>query len=961
LSEESHTHAAELVEGICFRDPVAAARNLARLRNRLDAETLRSLPYVLLESPDPDSTIIRLERLLESVGHGLAADLTNHPNLLQYACAVFAHSAWLGETLVRSPEILQRAGDRMNLERSWACEKFREEFARFRVRSGGVNLGQALAHFRKREYIRILLRDVLGIAGIGEITAEISALSDALLEEAFSAVHAQLAQRYGPARWTDQTGRYRDSRYAVVSLGKLGGNELNYSSDVDLIFLYDGGVEAAGARTSNREYFIELAQRTTELLSRPTGEGPVFRIDLRLRPQGHEGELAVTLPWALRYYSDVAQDWELQAMIKARHSAGDPSLTREFIAGIAPFVYRPNLNFAAIKTALQSRERIDRRRASPSRSHSRGAAFDVKLDRGGIRDIEFLVQCLQRVYGGEEAWLRSRGTLFALQKLHDKEHLSGKDFHALSKAYEFLRGIEHHLQLRQGLQVHQLPADEGDLQVLAKSVSRGDEVFTSAGDFLARVRRRMEAVAEIYRKIVYHEQNNTLADSHDELPLRAETRTTSESLHSPVMRRLAWDAPSLLAAVGRASLSQHGRRNLNRFLDSAATSPERYASVLRSPNSIRMALKIFECSEYLSGILIRHPMDVELLQEGREEPTTSTSTLTPAGHAQTATELQAQFALRRRFRQATLMANARELYRNQDIWQTFGENSHAADRAIAEALAIARAPAGFAILALGRLGSSGFDVLSDADLLFVADDSADHIECRRAAERVTEVLTAYTREGTVFPVDPRLRPHGAEGDLVTTPGRLAAYFAREAKPWEAISYLRLRLVAGSREIADRAMQSVRVASLMIAQRPDFSAELMEMRRRLEASDGEPNFKTGPGGSYDIDFLVGSLQVRHGLWDGGNLAGRVRLTSQHGLLDAQDADELAANATFLRLVEHRVRLVTGRMYKWLPPGDHARSVLQSMAASQDSAQTADLEKALASSLRRNREIFLKYPF
>ena len=209
--------------------------------------------------------------------------------------------------------------------------------------------------------MRILLRDVLGIAKLAETTEEISALSDALIEEALLAVNAQLQHRHGTPQWVDAQGRLRDSRFAVVSLGKLGGNELNYSSDIDLMFLYDGGIEPPTQGISNREYFIQLAQQTTDLLSRRTREGQVFRIDLRLRPQGHEGELAVALPQAAQYYSEVAEDWELQAMIKARHSAGDADLVREFIRAVEPFVYRPNVNFAAVKTALQTRERIDKR------------------------------------------------------------------------------------------------------------------------------------------------------------------------------------------------------------------------------------------------------------------------------------------------------------------------------------------------------------------------------------------------------------------------------------------------------------------------------------------------------------------------------------------------------------------------------------------------------------------------
>src|SRR5206468_11710056 len=204
--------------------------------------------------------------------------------------------------------------------------------------------------------------------------------------------------------------------FAVLSLGKLGGNELNYSSDIDLLYLHGDGPEPPAAAISNREYFVRLAQQVTEILSRHTAEGAVFRIDLRLRPQGNEGELAISLSNALRYYAETAHDWERQALIKVRNSAGDIALAREFIRRVQPQVYSEQVNFAAIKTALVAREKIDRKRRKQAATEGY-ESIDVKIDRGGIRDIEFLVQCLQRVYGGAEPWLRSGGTVFSLQKL----------------------------------------------------------------------------------------------------------------------------------------------------------------------------------------------------------------------------------------------------------------------------------------------------------------------------------------------------------------------------------------------------------------------------------------------------------------------------------------------------------------------------------------------------------------
>ena len=236
----------------------------------------------------------------------------------------------------------------------------------------------------------------------------------------------------------------------------------------------------------------------------------------------------------------------------------------------------------------------------------------MKLDRGGIRDIEFLVQCLQRVYGGGESWLRSRGTLFALQKLHDKEHISGKDFHNLTNAYEFLRNLEHRLQLRQGQQTHRLPEARVELQSLARSLTREGTAAPTPEEFLAHVQRRMSAVAEIYQRVIYREQSQD--QSALEFQLQPEIVATHENSYSQMMQRLAVDSPRLRDIAARGDLSQHARRNLDRFLSSAGTTSERYGAVLRSPEAVERALTIFEFSEYLTDMLVRHPAEVALLE-----------------------------------------------------------------------------------------------------------------------------------------------------------------------------------------------------------------------------------------------------------------------------------------------------------------------------------------------------------
>lgn len=913
-----------------------------------------------------------LNKLLDGTTVQVKQTLEGDPKLLHRVCLLFAHSSWLGGTLIRNHDLLQRISNEEQLRRSLSREEFRAEFARLYARTIGTDVASVLARFRKREYVRILLRDILGIAGLSEITEEISALADVLLGEALAAMNSKLTRELGRPRCVDAQGREREPRFAVVSLGKLGGSELNYSSDVDLMFLYEAGIERPASRVSNREYFIQLAQNLTELLSRRTREGQVFRIDLRLRPQGHEGEVAVALPHAIRYYSELAEDWELQAMIKARHSAGDESLTQEFVCSVAPFVYRPNVNFAAVKTALRSRERIDRRGRVAMHGRSAGAAIDVKLDHGGIRDIEFLVQCLQRVYGGDERWLRSRGTLFALQKLHDKEHIGGRDFHSLTKTYEFLRSLEHQLQIRSGQQIHTLPQDAEELGVLASCFGWPDKTELPAQEFLAQVRTRMAVVAEIYRRVVYREQSNQFIDGDGNLRLQWETGPTAENSYSQMMQRLMVDAPKLLAHLARADMSQLGRRNLERFLNSASTSSERYAAVLRSPDAVERAVALFDTSEYLSELLIRHPADVGLLTEIGQAEATATSEMFPAANyaeasatdpilaylATNAMERKQSFALlRREFRREMMLANAPALYCSRPIWEIFEANSRSTERALTYAYAISGAPRQLAILTLGRLGSSEFDLLSDADILFVAADGSDLDECRAAAQRIMESLTAYTKEGTVFPVDARLRPRGNEGELVTTPDRLVRYFSNEAKAWEAITYLRLRWVTGSHETGEAAARAVEHGISEVSRQPGFADELHDMRQRLELSDPEPNLKTGPGGTYDIDFLAGRLQATHGIWSNGNLAARVEVLQKNGYINPDDGEELAKNAAFLRSIEHYVRLVTGRAIKWLPASQHPRGSVARLAG----LQPESTEEQLLSVMQRTRELYRKYGF
>jgi len=300
------------------------------------------------------------------------------------------------------------------------------------------------------------------------------------------------------------------------------------------------------------------------------------------------------------------------------------------------------------------------------------------------------------------------------------------------------------------------------------------------------------------------------------------------------------------------------------------------------------------------------------------------------------------------------------LFQRREVFDSLSDNTAAAETAIQAALALATSDAGFSVMGLGRLGAREFDLLSDADVLFVCDESCNKEDARRVAERLMEALTAYTRDGTVFPVDARLRPHGREGELIVTPAQLSGYFKEEAQPWEALTYLKLRYVAGDREVAQRASHEVQSGITAVAKRPDFESNLAEVRIRLERSETTQNFKSGPGGIYDLDYLAGSLQARHQLWLAGTLPARLQLLRDRGLLNDDEHLRLSEGARFLRTVEHVIRLVSGRARKWLPVAEHPRravhKLLWGVLGADDSFEP---EMRLTEVLRQTRAIYLKH--
>lgn len=941
-----------------FREPERARQDLARLRAAAPEGLLRALPPLLAESPDPDQVISLLERLAREAGDEWLGMLDRNRALLHHVVLIFGRSYWLGETLLHDREVLSAFAREKSLERSLGREAYREHFTRLCSQAPETDSSLLLTRFKRREYVGIALRDFLGIATLAETAEEISALSDVMIEEALRQAESQMKRRYGVLEHRDSQGQLTPARFAVLSLGKLGGNELNYSSDADLLYIYDGK-DSGGL--SVREYFIRQAQLLTEILARVTADGAAFRVDLRLRPQGSEGEPAVGLRHALDYYAHAAHDWELQALIKARCSAGDASLARDFIRGVEPRVYTGDVNFEAIETALDSREKIYAHRRRLTRVRKEPAAVDLKLDRGGIRDIEFLVQCLQRVYGGSERWLRSGGTLFSLQKLHDKAHLSGNDFQELTQTYEFLRRIEHRLQLQRGLQVHRLPASAAELKVLDRAAGYATQDASPAA-FVFAVQSRMARVAEIYERVVHSEQRRRrgkTAAGAEPLPPPAPGRPMS---YDQAVQRASADSPSLGGLLAHADLSLHARRALHRFLGSAMTSADRYAALLENPLRLEQAVFLLESSDYLTEILVRHPdamRALELVSAGTELTHASQEDFLSGVEA--AHDLnEAMAVLRRVFRARMFAVGAQDVLSPRPASASMRETTALADAAIRCALRVAQGEESLAVFALGRLGTHEFDIASDADLLFVRDPRTSEPGARAAAEKLVHALAAYTREGTLFAVDARLRPRGAAGELVITPAQLERYLANEAQPWEALTYSKLRCVAGREDIAAPVLSAVRQRIVEMGHARGFAKQVVEMRARLEKSNRYAHsFKLARGGFYDVDFIVSFLVLNRVVSCDGNTLERLDHLRQGGAFTQPVFAALQRATLLYRTTDHVIRLVTGRARPELPEAEHARQatvLLVNRILGRDSG--VDVQTELDATKHEVRNIFVE---
>jgi glutamate-ammonia-ligase adenylyltransferase len=913
----------------------SSAASTACVAKRLPAAAAAQLPQLLNAAGDPAQALRLLEELCQRHPNEAAAAFASGELALRACVLLFGCSQWLASTLLQSPELLSLFSRPGGLSAERTIEDFHGQFARFRLNSPS-ELSELLARFKRREYVRIFARELLGIASIAVSTAEISALSDVLIGQALAHCEDDLRRLYsGWPQLRSAQGRVYPARFAVLALGKLGGNELNYSSDIDLLFLFDdSGEDADSNPISAREFFTRLAQELTAILCKVGAEGQLFRVDLRLRPQGTSGEIVGSSSQALRYYRSEAHDWERQALLKLRLSAGDRSLAREFIEQAHELIYSGPHNLSAIQTAARSLERMHRRR-----NHRSPRSLDVKNGHGGIREIEFLVQCLQRVHGGREPWLRSSGTISALHKLHDKGHIGDAEFRELGECYRLLRAIEHRLQCRQGVQTHRLPGSPAELAALFRSL--GEPGMTS----LTQLERTMRSSAELCARVLRVDE-----DAGRE-PLVFPLRLASQGA-ARLVAEISSRSP-LLAQALSAPASSPLHVNLHRFLAGASTSRQRTSTIAADLTRLEAALPVFAASAFATSILARHSEDISALfdpQHSIMDPGAPPLNSPVAGELKVG-QLASADSLRIASRRNSLKTIARSLLERRPIWEILNKHSQAFDGILRRAFQALSPPEGMALMAVGRLGTNELDLVSDADLVFLRGAGCSAEAAEHAARTLVTTLSAYTREGLVITVDTRIRPHGGAGELVVSSRQLRHYFESEAKPWEALAFAKMRWIAGDAALAEQASAAVEALRLRFAASPSLVPDLRSVRRRLEEAGPIESLKSGPGSLYDLDFISGLLELRAGLPTAGRQqCERLPALVAEGLLSPAQGRELLSAVELFRRVDHAIRLVEGKARKWLPANEGLRRQVEEIVG------IAPLEPRLRSHMEKVRAAF-----
>ncbi len=946
-------------------------RQVDRIRDRLPVLAATFVPLVA-EAPDPLFALAAWERLMDAAPD--SGELASWPfEHWQALFRLLGGSPSLSNVLHGSdaawPKVFKMA---LTAPRRQAAEH--TEALRSSLAAEWDSFCEALRRYRHREYLRIGLADLVGWYPVEVTVAELTALAAGLTDAAYEWARGSLGAVHGELLRQDGT----PMPFVIFGMGKLGGGELNFSSDVDLVYLYesDQGGSAGGSKgvLEPRAYFTRLAELVTRALSEVTAAGFAFRVDLRLRPDGMNGPIVNPLSNALLYYESYGQTWERTALIQARPIGGSRQLGESFLREVHPFVYRRYLDYSTVSDMKEMKARVE------SQLGGKSGRGNVKLGRGGIREIEFLVQVFQLIHGGRDERVRTRGTLVTLQRLVECRYLPPEEGAALAAAYRFLRDVEHKIQIAQQRQTHTIPADLREQCVLARRLGyRGQE---AASELWPELQRHNDFVRRSFEKL-FHEpaaETRRSADAATDhlirsLPDRegsigvleelgfAEPERAYENLCAlrdgpvgartrPKYRQILDElAPALLQALLRSPNPGLALENLVRFILSVGARTSFLLLLRENPGTLRMLVQLFGASQFLANAFLRRPelldslVRADLVRVQRPVP----DLLAELKSLMDAAEgFEAALDTLRRFRnQEFLRIGINDLQAVLDPEQVVAELAALAEACVRTACDVAaqdmcartrreRLPGEYVIIAMGKLGGGELNYNSDLDLIFVYEPR-DNEQARAEAheiftkfvQRLITVLQVPTPEGLVYRIDTRLRPSGHSGPLVSSLEGFRRYHEESAQVWERQALIKARPIAGDPALAGRVETVIADFVYRHPLAPDDVREIRRLRGRMERelAKEDPqhlNIKTGRGGLVDVEFVTQMLQLHYGAEvstvRGRNTVVALAALADAGILNSEDHTVLRDGYRFIRRVESALRLAHDRPVEDLDRGN-----------------------------------------
>ncbi|HUB68455.1 MAG TPA: glutamine-synthetase adenylyltransferase, partial [Candidatus Methylacidiphilales bacterium] len=742
---------------------------------------------------------------------------------------------------------------------------------------------EALRAVKQREIIRLGLLDFSGFLRLEGVMEQLSDLADFCLEKTLELARASLEKRFGAP----------PTPFAVISLGKLGGRELNYSSDIDVIFVYGEEGDLAGHIT-HYEFFTRLGQQLIGAFSGTNPHGGLFRIDLRLRPEGVGGPLTRSLESYENYYAGFGEIWERMALLKARSSAGDEALGYDFLKMRDRFSYPAHLSREILREIASLKGRIEREVVGDGELD-----LHVKLGTGGIREIEFIVQALQLLHGSRQSYLQRSGTLDALDALRTLDLLPADQVLALKTAYVFWRNIEHRLQMVADLQTHTLPRETAARARIARSLGLAPD------DFEREIIRHRTSVREIFSGIFASETPVTpIPPDTGFFSDPAQARQDIEALlpehlaAGPRTRQtFARFWPLLEAALRHAVDPNRTLTRLVQFVEVYGSRGLLYESLATNPKALELLVTIFDRSAFFSEILRACP---ELFEEEARGGLLDTEK-TGAGYLAEMKHLPEPRSgtVRLHFRGELLRLFVRDSLELAPLAVVQREMSALATACLQLACDEARSVSPLAVIGLGRLGGSELSYGSDLDCLLIGEDVA-------AAQRIIQFMTERLPGGFLFPMDFRLRPN-AEGPVCLPLAAYDDYYRNHAQFWEWQALNRARFIAGDAATGARFLALADEMWRRAAADPQAGTKIDAMRARIEKERGDPHFpqgdfKTGRGGLMDIEFGLQRFMLRRGRREPNLHHALDELSNAHGA----EAETWRKGLDFLRRIESVLR-------------------------------------------------------